>query len=90
MANIKCKVCDFEKKATNEYLIKLIGILIIIFGIWSWTSYLFAGSGSAKLICFVIVLIGMAILFFPKQIQQYHSTKNNCPKCNKKEWSFKK
>ncbi|UNM97203.1 hypothetical protein MMG00_04960 [Ignatzschineria rhizosphaerae] len=88
MSLIKCKICDFEKKAKNKLLIKMIGIALIAFGFWAWISYLFAGSGAAFIICVSIMGLGTIFLCFTDQIHRYNSTKENCPKCGKKEWDF--
>ena len=88
MSHIKCKICDFEKKAKSKALIKIAGIALIIFGFWAWISFLFAGSGEAFLICVAIMGVGVILLTFTDFIQKWYSTKNECPKCEKKEWDF--
>lgn len=76
------------KKAKSKLLIKAIGVALIAFGFWAWISYTFAGSGAALIICSGIIGVGIIPLIFTDQIQKFNSTKEDCPKCGKKEWNF--
>ncbi len=88
MSYIKCKVCDFEKKAKSKVLVKIVGIALIAFGFWAWISYLFAGSGAALIICAAIIGAGVILLTFTDPIHKWYSKKDECPHCGMKEWNF--
>ena len=47
----------------KAYAIGAAGVATSAFGFVAWTSYLFAGTGAAKLICFSLIILGAIIAF---------------------------
>lgn len=85
---IMCLDCGFSEKVTRELFVTIIGGATAGFGFWAWTSFLFAGTGFAMVICIAIMAGGAAMLKYKNEIIDWLVNKGHrCSDCNGMKWS---
>lgn len=84
---IQCKNCGFTETTNKELFVKVLGAAMPAFGFFAWTSFLFAGTGFAMVICIAIIAGGPALLMYKDEIVQWLASKGyKCPKCGHEHW----
>jgi len=84
---IKCKSCGNVKEVNKELIGSILGGTLSSFGVWAWTSYLFAGTGMAFGICVALVAGGPALYAYRTEIIKLLMDKGyKCDKCEAKDW----
>jgi hypothetical protein len=85
---IKCLDCGFSEEVNLELFVTIIGGATAGFGFWAWTSFLFAGTGFAMVICIAIIAGGGAMLKYQNEIIDWLVNKEHqCGGCRGMKWS---
>lgn len=84
---IKCSSCGHLESVNLDFFVKILGGATAGFGFWAWTSFLFAGTGFAMVICIAIITGGAAMLAYKNEIIDWITNKNYaCSECGGKKW----
>lgn len=84
---IKCLNCGYSEEVTLDLFLKIIGGATVGFGFWSWTSFLFAGTGFAMAICVAIFAGGAAMLAYKDEIVEWIIKEGHeCNECGCQKW----
>ncbi len=81
-----CKSCKHQETVDKDFFLKVLGGVVSGFGFWSWTAFLFAGTGFAMPIVIAIIAGGGAIATYSKEITEWLIENHECEKCGKKDW----
>ncbi|WP_216641039.1 hypothetical protein [Aeromonas sobria] len=85
---IKCLDCGHSEEVTGDLFVKIIGGATAGFGFWAWTSFLFAGTGFAMVICIAIIGGGAAMLAYKDEILDWLVNKGyECDGCGSQKWA---
>lgn len=84
---IKCLDCGNLVEVDFDLIVKIVGGITTGFGFWAWTSFLFAGTGFAMVICVAIIAGGAAMLTYKTEIIDWIVKKKYaCDKCGSHNW----
>lgn len=85
---IKCLDCGFSEEVNLDLFVKILGGATAGFGFWAWTSFLFAGTGFAMVICVAIISGGAAMLAYKSEIIDWIANEGyECIGCGKQRWT---
>jgi len=85
---IKCLDCGFSEEVDLDFFVKIMGGATAGFGFWAWTSFLFAGTGFAMVICVAIITGGAAMLAYKNEIIDWIANEGyECDSCGTKNWT---
>lgn len=85
---IKCLDCGFSEEVNLDLFVKILGGATAGFGFWAWTSFLFAGTGFAMVICVAIISGGAAMLAYKNEIIDWIANEGyECIGCGKQRWA---
>ena len=85
-AYIFCKSCGHYEEINKELFASILGGAVAVFGAKAWIGFLFAGTGFAFPLCAAIVLGGVGILKYSKEIAAWLCKRYECVKCGEKNW----
>lgn len=84
---IKCTQCGHLEETSVAFFVKLIGGALPVGGFWAWVTYFFAGTGLALPICTAMVVGGVGMLAFKKEIITFIIQKGyKCTNCGCSRW----
>lgn len=75
-----------RKSYNKDLFLKVLGGAVAGFGFWSWTAFLFAGTGFAMPIVIAIMAGGGALMAYSDKITEWLTDNYDCPTCKKNYW----
>lgn len=84
---LKCKNCGHKEKINTKLIGTILGTATSGFGMFAWTSFLFAGTGMAAALCTAIVAGGPAIYAYKNKLIKWIVDKGyKCEQCGDINW----
>jgi hypothetical protein len=86
---IWCQSCGHSEVTDTDFWVTLIGAAAPVGGFWAWVTFFFAGTGLAFPICIAMVVGGVGMLAYKKNIVKWITNKGfSCKKCGKQNWEL--